>query len=258
MAFNRTRRFRRGRKSVKRSILYKRPTAQNQKYQLARLAGQVSGLRSTVRKSARYAQYSISSANTVGSYAAIDYTATGSWTPVFQDATNASETGTVYLRSISIDHIVQTWTEPSVVNFAFYLVRFRSATARKLFDDAGYDLNNLASGVHFTAYSGNLVQLNKAYFKIIQSKRFSLGNKTEGNNADVVQTTTLGSTTKRFSSRHMINAKVKNASGNWKILGANEVPVYARVFGLLFSDNSALDIENPLWTTNAIVNVKYA
>lgn len=248
---------RRTKRTVKGDILKKKPTAYNQKNQLARLATQVAGLARRQRKKARFAQYKMSDSFDVTNYAVMDYTLTSSWTEIFQDPVNAAETGSVQLRSLAIDNIVDIGSEGSgVVDFTFFLVRLRASTGRKLLDDTGTDLGALVNGVHYSQVSQRLIHLNKSYFDIKYVKRFSLSNQTAGTSAEVANTTNLASTMKRFYVRTMLNCKIKNGSGNWQ-LSEGDHPIYSKCYGLLFSNNSGLDLEYPRWETNGVANVKW-
>lgn len=258
MAWKRGFRKNKGKRSIKKNILYKKPTAQNQKFQLARLATQVSSLRRRQFKKARWSQYSMQSNQSVGSYSVFDYSDPSSWSNVFEDPTNAGEQGSVQLKSLYIDNIVDIGSEGSgVIDFSYFLVTLRASSGKKLLDDCGQDLSGLVDGVHYKSLSESLVHLNKAYFDIKYAKRFSLSNQTAGTSAQVTQTTNLFDTMRRFTCRIMRNCKIKNASGNW-IINGDDVPVYGKCYAIVFSNNSAVDMEFPSWRTNAIQNVKWA
>jgi len=143
-----------------------------------------------------------------------------------------------------------TINEPDTTTFTMFLVSLR--------DDVGTAFNTstgaltLVDQVHYYNQSGQVL-LNRKCFKIHKSMRRTLSNHGTAlaNPSAQTQYGTDCRFTVKFSPRQIIT----NVRGDWKVLPCAQDPSKQFYF-LIFSDNSAVDLQNPAFTYNIVRTMK--
>lgn len=150
---------------------------------------------------------------------------------------------------ITLENLINN--EEETIQFTCMLVSLRDpATQIYNFQTNTFSWNSTPNTSNQThAVSGGLVLLNKKYFKIHKTKRFVLSN--HGTPLTNPSASGQYGIDQRFYWKFSPNALIENPGGNVLALrnGADPSKTY---FMLVFSDNSAADLESPAWTYTAV------
>lgn len=216
-----------------------------------------------------YSQYNLRVASGISAdFIVVPLIQPTSWLDIFNSPSGFEARPTAVIRSIGIDSYLSIYTEKdNRMDFTYYLVSLRPGTGQKMMQDCGHNLNTIQNRIHYmkneadaSGYSGQTF-LNKSLFKIHYTKRVSLTNRPSPNLVAAVngaKSTGLDSTFKRFY--HKINwgktLTSKDAVAGWKTsLDIADVPLPARLYIIVFNNNSALDQEYPLLAVNAVITM---
>jgi len=148
---------------------------------------------------------------------------------------------------LSLENVIN---EPDTTTFTMFLVSLR--------DDVGTAFNSatgaltLIDTVHYYNQSGQVI-LNKKCFKIHKAMRRVLTN--HGTALANPSAQSQYGTDCRFTIKARPNQVISNVRGDWKVLPCSQDPSKQYYF-LIFSDNSAVDLQNPAFTYNIVRTMK--
>jgi len=143
-----------------------------------------------------------------------------------------------------------TVNEPDTTTFTMFLV--------SLPDDIGTAFNSatgaltLVDTVHYYNQNGQVL-LNKKCFKTHKTIRRVLTNFGTALSAPAAQS--QQGVDSRFIVRANPRHVITNVRGDWKVLPCSQDPSKQYYF-LIFSDNSAIDLQNPSFTYNIVRTMK--
>lgn len=236
---------------VKRAYRPRRPRRLSKKATtLPKLAKQVRSLQRYVKRDQLYLNYSQTWANsTVSStYTAFHLNDFSSWGRIFGTTANDDVANGIIWKSSGLDMKFTTGNEPANVNFTVMLLQCKDAAKPLIGSTGALTLTN--GDTHYT--QSGLTMVNKKFFNILRIKRFSLGNN--GQTASQSTAQTQFGTDRRYYMKISPNKKIVNPTGDWKNLTQSLDPS-GNYYLVVFNDNSALDLESPDVTMNAVHTV---
>lgn len=246
---------RRGTGSVLKKALMRRPTAQNQKEQIVALARNVSRIdrKSSIGKQISPYQ-TVFDTTVAADYAVHDLVVPASWTNIFADPDSVENATRVSTKSVQLDILVTANTEiTSPVDFTCFVVSLKSDTADQLMSIAGSDLNGLVSGAHYakaSSYSG-LVHLNEQFFTIHRKWKFTVTS--ELYTSPTEQSKQATASFKRLGAVIPWNRRLWSGRNGWRsALTSDRVASQAKLYVLMFNNNSGLDFQNPHVIVNGV------
>jgi len=150
-----------------------------------------------------------------------------------------------------------TSDDPDPVGFSMFAVSLKK-TASDILTTAG-DLTGLTAGVHYVG-NGSKVLLNMNFFNVHYVKRWNSGGSLPG-----VTRTTAGVSQTSIANEGMSYQKtgkisipygkygmsIQNPAGDWKAGGHPKADTQ-NYFVLCFTDNSTVDLQNPLLSWNIV------
>jgi hypothetical protein len=148
---------------------------------------------------------------------------------------------------LSLENVIN---EPDTTTFTMFLVSLR--------DDIGTAFNTSTGGltltdtVHYYNQSGQVL-LNKKCFKIHKAMRRVLTN--HGTALANPSAQSQYGTDCRFTIKASPRQVITNVRGDWKVLPCAQDPSKQYYF-LIFSDNSAVDLQSPAFTYNIVRTMK--
>lgn len=218
------------------------------------LSSQLNSIKSKRRQELDWTQFQITASNTL----ALPYVVWGigevtSWTRRF----GPIPSGQAMLRKIEVDMQVQINSEPSGITYSMFLVSLKETTSAQLIANVTASLSGLIENTHYTlgpATNGGRGQayLNPAFFKIHKTRRFQLSGlkyDTAGGEARNQE-----GTVKRFAWTIPFKRRLVSGRGSWDE-DVSSLPNSARLYVLIFNDNSTVDGESPFFTANAQIHV---
>jgi len=244
--------------SVKRYAAMAKPTADNQKKQIVALAGQVGHLQSQVRIGRQISQYQYTQSGNVGAdYAVADLVVPTAWGNVFADPPAIEDANRINIKHLKVDMQFTSNTEPNMINFAVFLVTLKPETADQLLSVAGSGLTALVDGNHYCntgAYSG-LVLLNEQFFSIKKEWRFTTTEVMAGATQDPGKQ--QSQSYKRIHFKMPFQRRLWSGRNSWRTaLTSDRVASQAKLYLLMFNDNSILDAKHPAVDINAVFKVE--
>lgn len=241
-------------RATARQIARQAPTANNQKDQLMSLSSELNSIKRKRRQELDWTQFQITANNIL----ALPYVVWGisevtSWTRRF----GAAPSGQAMLRKIEVDIQVQINSEPSPVTYSMFLISLKETTSAQLIANTTAALSGLVENTHYTlgpAANGGRGQayLNPAFFKIHKTRRFQLSGLKYDTAGDEARNQV--GTVKRFAWTIPFKRRLVSGRGSWDE-NISSVPNSARLYVLIFNDNSTVDGESPYMTGNALIHV---
>ncbi len=242
------RRYRKARKpaATNRKIATRRPTANTQKYQILSLNQKINRLAKKQSNITEKVYYQKAWDQTVSAnYAVHPLVTPGSWTNVFGQSDNVTESRKLSISSLYIDQDLTPHTEHAEVDYTIFLVTPKNNKVMR-------ETNAMTS---FTSSNGQLDYSVNSGIVFMNPKRFNIHKVWRAKTA--AQYNLINSSTQLLSSSvvkswrrtHSMSFKkqLRNATGVWTDIADNEVPVGAALTLIAFNNNSAADIENPAW-----------
>lgn len=247
MVYASRRRYRR--RSTRKSTLSKMLKAKSTP--LVKLARSVRTLQRAFKKDQEYLNYAQTWVNqgVSSTYTAFHLNDFSSWGRIFGTTANDDVDNTIIWKSSGIDMKFTTGNEPANVDFTVMLLHCKD-TAKALIGSTGA-LTLTNGDTHYT--QSGLTMVNKKFFNILKIKRFSLGNNGQSSATSTAQT--QFGTDRRFYMKIRPNKKITNPTGDWKNLTQSLDPS-GNYYLVVFNDNSALDLESPDITMNAVHTVQ--
>lgn len=235
----------------KRSSALKKLTKPRRTTAVQQLAKQVLTLKRQFKRDQEYLNYAQtwSDYNLSSGYNALHLNDFSTWARIFGTSANDDTQNGCIWKSTGLDMKFDIGNEPANVNFTVMLLHCKD-TAKGLISAAG--VLSLTAGDAYYTQSG-LTMVNKKYFNILKIKRFSLGNN--GQSAATSTAQTQFGTDRRYYMKFRPNKKIINPNGDWKNL-AQSLDPSGNYYLVVFNDNSALDLEYPHITMNAVHTVQ--
>ena len=245
----------RKRGSISRYAKMSKPTADNQKKQIVALAGQVQHLRSNFRLGRQISQYQFNYAeNIAADYNCFDIIQPTAWTNIFADPDAVENATRVIMKHLKFDALFTCNTEQGPIQFSCFLVTLKPDTADQVLSIAGSGLTGLVNGAHFckgATYSG-LVHLNEQFFTIRKSWRFVTTAEMMDTSADPSKE--ASQSMKRISFNFPFVRSLHSGRNAWRqALTSDRVASSAKLYLLMFNNNSALDLEYPFVSVNCVI-----
>lgn len=214
------------------------------------LAKSVRSLQREFKKDQQFLNYAYTynSTNLSGDYTAFLLSNFSSWSRIFGSSADDDHYNTVIWKSTGIDIRFTNGNESGNVNFTVMLLKFTDL-AKKLIDATG--AVTLNAGDAYYTQSG-LTMVNKRYFKVLATKRFSLGNAGQASSTSTAQT--QFGTDRRYYMKISPNKKIINPAGDFTSLTQSLDPS-GNYMICVFNNNSILDLEYPDMTMNAVHTV---
>lgn len=221
-------------------VARRRPTASNQKSQIMSLSKRVNTLSRKVNSGIEQVFYQTTWDQTVSSnYAIFPLVKPASWTNVFGQSDNVTESRKLTIKKMNLDFDVTPYTEGAEVDFTVFLA---SCKNNKSFRETN-GMTTIAIGNDDYVINNGLALLNPKRFNIHKAWRL----KTSGVYTDLNGTTTLNTlqSARRYHKMYM-NHQLRNAQGApWTSIADNEIPIGASYALIVFNNNSAVDLESP-------------
>ena len=245
----------RKRGSISRYAKMSKPTADNQKKQIVALAGQVQHLKANFSLGRQISQYQYTYAETVSAdYGVFDIVVPTSWTNVFADPDAIENATRVTMSHLKFDMLFTCNTEKGPTQFSCFLVTLKPDTADQVLSIAGSGLTGLVSGAHYakgTTYSG-LVHLNEQFFTIRKQWRFIVTSEMLEFGGDPSKE--ASQSMKRIAFNFPFKRSLHSGRNSWRTaLTSDRVSSSAKLYLLMFNNNSALDLESPYVSVNTII-----
>ncbi len=249
------RKTRKGRGGLKKRISWQKSSGSNQKKQIYTLAKRVSQLSKVQRSRAIYGRFSRDWEKLVeGDYIVQNLTDVSMWTPIFENPEELADRQKVKLLSIGIDTMITCASEPSPITMTYFIVSLKPGQgAKHLVESTGEGLANLEPGEHYSFLQG-MAQVNKKYFQIHKCKRFTVTAEDYTNTGNAGKNQ-LG-TFKRFYQKISFPRWLNDGQEKWSGINTSSVPLGARLYCLIFNDNSIVDLESPQLRQNIVATVK--
>lgn len=241
---------RRGMRRTKRSTNIKR-LAKGKETTITTLAKSIRSLQRQFKKDQEYLNYAQTwvDQNVSSTYTALHLNDFSSWGRIFGTSSNDDTQNAVIWKSSGFDMKFDIGNEPANTNFTVMLLHCKD-TAKGLINASGV-IALTAGDTHYT--QSGLTMVNKKYFNILKIKRFSLGNNGQSASASTAQT--QFGIDRRYYMKIRPNKKITNPNGDWKNLTQSLDPS-GNYYLVIFNDNSALDLEYPHITMNAVHTVQ--
>lgn len=223
--------------------------------QIQTLAKAVKTLQSKSKKEHQYLTYGQAEdrVNVIKDYVAINLCNFAVAAPIFGiDADDDNNYKIVHQKFImdcylSLENVIN---EPDTTTFTMFLVSLRDAVGTA-FNSATGGLT-LTDTVHYYNQAG-LVHLNSKCFKIHKVMRRTLTNF--GTALANPSAKSQYGVDCRFLIKASPRQTITNVRGDWKVLPCSQDPSQNYYF-LIFSDNSAADLQNPAFTYNILRTMK--
>lgn len=218
---------------------------------ITKLAKSIVSLQRQVRSTHKYLNFAQTwnGAGVQSNYTFFPLSKFSAWSLVFGTTANDTNFNTVHWSSSFIDMKIDIGNEPANVNFTVMLLKCKDV-AKGLIDSNG-DLS-LIGGDAFYTQSG-LTLVNRKYFSVLATRRFSLGNHGQASSTATAQT--QYGTDRRYTFKLRPNKKIVNPSGDWINMNQCQDPS-GNYYLVVFNDNSALDLEFPQVWMNAIHTIR--
>lgn len=218
---------------------------------IVRLARQVRVLQRYVKRDQQYLNYAhtFAATNISSTYTVFTLNDFSAWSRIFGTTSNDDTQNGCIWKSSGIDMKFDIGSEPANVNFTVMLLQLRDEGANLL--SSGGVLTLTSGDTHYT--QSGLTMVNKKYFKILATRRFSLGNN--GQPASTSTAQTQFGIDRRYYMKIRPNKMITNPSGDWKNLQRCLDPS-GNYFIVAFNDNSALDLEYPQCTMNCVHTIQ--
>lgn len=267
----------RGGRRFRGKVLFKKPTAQNQRKQIFQLSHGLSRLQRQMNANVFYGTYRCNHFNpALGSpYAVVNLTApqpiaggTSQWEDCFESNTRMALAKKAYMRSMGIDVLVTLGDENDTpVTFTYFVVSLKPGRgAKAVIEQAGEQLDNLEEGSHYSSQSGGgqpffgqssgLVMMDKSRFNIHYIKRFTLSAKKY--ESGLSNSTQFSGTYKRFYHKLRCgNKPLNDGTSDQQIRDMPEasVPLGSRYYAIMFNDATGVG-GTPTWQLNQVVTVR--
>jgi len=219
------------------------------------LAKEVKALKAKNKKDHQYLNYGQAEArvNVIGDYVAINMCNFAVAQPIFGADADDDNNYKIVHHDFKMDCFLtleNTINEPDTTTFTMFLVSLK--------DDIGTAFNvstgalTLVDTIHYYNQSGQVL-LNKKCFKIHKTIRKTMTNYGTALSAPAAQT--QSGTNARFMIKATPKQTITNVRGDWKVLPSAIDPSKQYYF-IIFSDNSALDLQNPGFTYNIVRTMK--
>jgi len=220
------------------------------------LAKEIKALKAANKKEHQYLQYgqAESRINVIQDYLALNLCNYAVGAPIFGADADDDNNYKIVHHSFKMDCFLaleNTVNEPDTTTFTMYLVSLR--------DDVGIGVFNSFTGA--LVLTPNLHYYNQNGQVLVNPKMFNVHKKIKkvltnhGQNLANPSAQTQDGTNCRFMVNYSPRQVITNVSGDWKALQSSVDPSKQFYF-LIFSDNSAADLQSPGFTYNIVRTMK--
>lgn len=219
------------------------------------LSSAVNRLNSKYAKDLAYSHYKVTTDQNLSSdFKVWDFTNTGDMTLVFGVDPGAGAS----FNRVDLDVQVTIANEPSEITYSFFLVSLREETASQLMSNLSEQLTGMTENIHYTKGPPNhggwgQVFLNPSFFITHRSSRFQLSGLKYDDGAGSEARNQIG-TVKRLHYSIPWRKRLVSGRGVWDGT-VSTVPFTARLWLLMFNDNSAADAQYPHVTGNGLWSI---
>lgn len=257
MAYGRRRNFRK--RGIKKSIAWKKPTAQNQKRQLWNLSKQVGRLQTVQRSLRNYGRYGLEFDTELATglfthgVKAINLTIPANWSNIFDNPVDLGAMFKAKTLSYQLDNIITSGSHLNPVTYTYFVVSLKSLTSMSLLNDTSGDLNNIIDGRHYSAIGG-LVHINRKYFNVHYVKKFVV-TSVEFNDS-LSGGSNPQTTYKRFGCKVKFPRMLLGDQYAWRGLTKDDIKPTSRLYVLCFYNSPAeFGIASNNWKMNVVNTV---
>ena len=238
------RRHSRRRASSVKSISTRRPTAGNQRSQLLSLSRKVNTLsRKQINITEKVYYQAHWDANVSANYAVHSLVTPATWTNVFGQSDNVSESRKLNISRLYLDYKLSPHTEHAEVDFTVFLV---TPINNKVMRETSA-MTTFTSGGGLTDYTWNngIVFMNPKRFHIHKVWRAKTAAQLTLVNATTNSVSATATSSVRKTYHMPFKKLLRNSTGTWSQIANDEIPVSAALTLIAFNNNSAIDLENP-------------
>lgn len=188
--------------------------------------------------------------NTLSDYVAVCLTDLVNYTNIFGSEPEDFEGNRILHKTCQIQNRVSLEndinSEEDTIGFSYYVVSLKKH-ATQIFNPATTQLN-LVAGTHYYQLGGRTI-LNPLFFNIKRQRHFVLSNYNEVLSVSAGQT--QYGTDRNWNDKITMNVSAINPGGDVADL-ATYISPSKTYYAILFSDNSIVDLESPLWKANIV------
>lgn len=244
--------------STKRAAQMAKPTAENQKKQIVALAGGLQRVQRRMQIGKQISQYAQNyDYNLAADYGYHDLVVPTAWTNIFTDPESVENATRVQTKGVKLDMLFTCHSEMDPTDLSVFVVSLKPETADQLLDIAGSDLASMVAGAHYAkvgTYSGQ-VFLNEQFFNIHRTYKFSITGTLQATTVEASRE--ASASFKRISTYVPWSRKLWSGRNDWRdSLTSARVASSAKLYVLMFNNNSAVDLNYPHVTTNAVWKVE--
>ena len=230
--------------ATNRKIVSRRPTARNQKYQILSLNKKVNKLsrkQSNITEKVFYQQHW--DANVSANYAVHPLVTPGSWSNVFGQSDNVTESRKLSISRMYLDFALSPHTEHAEVDYTVFLVTpmnnkvMRETSAMTVFTSGG--------GLTDYSWNNGIVFMNPKRFNIHKVWRCKTASQITLINASTQATSASSTRSVRKTHSMSFRKQLRNSTGTWSEIADDEIPVSSALTIIAFNNNSSIDLENP-------------
>lgn len=161
------------------------------------------------------------------------------WSQVFGSNANAQESRSLTIKSMKMEYKLAAGDEESLINYTVMMITPKTRKVYKETYNETTGLLNLIVDQDYVMVNG-MALINKARFKIHYYRRHHTVQQAanQSQNMDWPIKGNIG----KISLKNL-NWRIRNTQGSWQDVLTNELPIYMRLFLIIFNDNSAFDLE---------------
>lgn len=228
-----------------------RLTKPRRKTAVQQLAKQVLTLRNNLKRDTEYLNYgqTWNLTNLSLPFAAFHLNSFTNWANIFGTTASDNTNNAAIWKSSGLDLYFSTGNENALTTFTVFLLHARDEAANLISSTGSL---SMSSGDAYYAI-GSQTMINKKYFKILNVKRFQLGNN--GQPASTSTAQLQYGIERRMYMKFRPNKKITNPGGDWKDLGRSLDPS-GNYYLVVFNDNSSADLEYPTLSITAVHTVQ--
>jgi len=249
---------RRSAAATNRKILTKKPTANNQRYQLLSLNKKVNRIqrRVSMRTYRVMHKSSLTEQNMASPAYVFNLCNLPTWTSIFGETSNIQEGGKYKSTKMSIDLAIRAGTETESVVYTVFVVTPKTQKVAEEADNGSGTLSALTPGTDYTMISGKaLVNLKRwKVHKCIRGQTTPIVTEAFG----AVPGTTVNYVNevkplRKYFTIPSPNINVQNRTGTWNQVTPDEMNHNQRFTVMVFNNNlTNLDLQSPKWSMTVL------
>ena len=232
---------RRTKAATNKKILARRPTANNQKYQLLSLNKKVNRLsRHSSNLTERVFYQSKADSTLTSNYVSYPLvTPYSGWHNVFGESDNVTESRKINISKVNLDFHLSPHTEMSEIDYTIFLVTPKN---NKVMRETSAMNNFYQTSNQDYAYNNGIVFMNPKRYNIHKVWRC---NTVAQRTLVATPNSTSGTALKTFR-RHMkmsFRHQLRNSTGTWKQIENDEIPISSALTLIAFNNNLGVELK---------------